>query len=636
MLQTIRERAQGWIAWVIVILITIPFALWGIQEYMGIGGEAVAAKVNGANISERELDAGFQRFRTQLREQLGASYKAGLIDDKLLKGQVLNSMVRSELLIQTARDQNMQASDAMVQQAIASIPAFQKAGKFDYPSYEQGLRLQGLTPDLFFQRMRGNLVVEQLSQSIKETEFSTRSEVETYVRLKNQKRDLSYLLFPVEAGISADKVEEAAVKAYYEDHKDAYMTPERVKLEYIELSVEDLAKEVKPDDKTLAAYLEGHADDFRLPEELHARHILVMVKDGKGEEAREKAAKLLARLKGGEDFAQIAKTESQDPGSAEKGGDLGFFGAGVMEPSFEKATAALQPGETSELVETPFGFHIIQLMEKRGGGKADLSAVRDRVVAAHAKEEAQRIFYEKAERLTDLAYETPTSLEPIIKGLGLTPKLSDWISRDGGEGSLKSPKVTAAAFSEEVLTQGNNSEAIELGQEHILVLRVVDHESPAPKPLEAVSKEMPAPISLEMRRVVQEIQLGISLEVALDNLLRRVASADLKLMVTAMNIQREVGGNLAEILDTISFTIRERIRIKGEIRVLTAQQRITGYMIGMVPFVLALFLYFVNRTYIMQFFNPATRICGIPMVVTGLLMIFLGFFAVQKIASIEV
>ncbi|MCX6027254.1 MAG: type II secretion system F family protein [Chloroflexi bacterium] len=154
--------------------------------------------------------------------------------------------------------------------------------------------------------------------------------------------------------------------------------------------------------------------------------------------------------------------------------------------------------------------------------------------------------------------------------------------------------------------------------------------------LEAVSKEMPSPTSLEMRRVVQEMQLGISLEAALENLLRRVASTDLKLMVTAMNIQREVGGNLAEILDTISFTIRERIRIKGEVRVLTAQQRITGYMIGIVPFVLALFLYFVNRSYIMQFFNPATRICGIPMVITGLLMIFLGFFAVQKIASIEV
>jgi len=154
--------------------------------------------------------------------------------------------------------------------------------------------------------------------------------------------------------------------------------------------------------------------------------------------------------------------------------------------------------------------------------------------------------------------------------------------------------------------------------------------------LEAVSKEMPPPTSLEMRRVVQEMQLGLSLEKALENLLRRVSSGDLKLMVTAMNIQREVGGNLAEILDTISFTIRERIRIKGEIRVLTAQQRITGYMVGMIPFALALFLYFVNRDYIMQFFNPATRICGIPMVITGLLMIFLGFFAVQRIASIEV
>jgi tight adherence protein B len=154
--------------------------------------------------------------------------------------------------------------------------------------------------------------------------------------------------------------------------------------------------------------------------------------------------------------------------------------------------------------------------------------------------------------------------------------------------------------------------------------------------LEAVSKEMPAPCSLEMRRVVQEMQLGLSLEKALENLLRRVSSGDLKLMVTAMNIQREVGGNLAEILDTISFTIRERIRIKGEIRVLTAQQRITGYMVGMIPFALALFLYFINRTYIMQFFNPATRTCGIPMVIIGLLMIFSGFFAVQKIASIEV
>ncbi|MBU0501327.1 MAG: SurA N-terminal domain-containing protein [Gammaproteobacteria bacterium] len=490
MLQTIRERAQGWIAWVIVILITIPFALWGIQEYLGVGGETVAAKVNGADITERELDTNFQRFRTQLRERLGASYKAGLIDDRLLRQQVLNSMVRAELLMQAAIAQNMQAPDAMVQQAIAAIPAFQKAGRFDYPSYEQGLRLQGLSPDIFFQRMRGNMVVDQLGNAIRESEFSTGREVDAFVRLRSQRRDIGYLLFSVDASLTDEKPAEAAVKEHYEGHRDAFMTPERVKLEYVELSAEELAAQVKADDQVLTAYLEGHADDFRLPEEYHARHILVTVKEGKEEEARAKAEKLLARVRGGEDFVQIAKKESEDPGSAEKGGDLGFFGASVMEQAFEKSVAGLKPGETSELVRTLFGFHIIQLLEKRGGGKADLAAVHDRVAAAYAKEEGQKLFYEKAERMADLAYENPTSLEPIVKGLGLPLKQSEWITRTGGEGSLNSPKVVNAAFSGEVLGQGNNSEAIELGQEHMLVLRAVNHENPAPRPLEEVRKEI--------------------------------------------------------------------------------------------------------------------------------------------------
>lgn len=491
MLQTIRERSQGWFAWVIVVLITIPFALWGIQEYLGTGGEPVAAKVNGADISERELDTSFERFRTQLRERLGASYKAGLIDDKLLRQQVLSSLVRSELLMQTAIAQNMQASDAMVQQAIAAIPAFHKAGRFDYPSYEQALRLQGLSPDIFFQRMRGSLVVDQLGSAIRESEFSTGREVREYLRLRDQKRDIGYLLFSVDASLADEKPAEAAIKEYYEGHRDAFMTPERVKLEYVELSAEELAAQIKPNDQTLAAYLEAHPDDFRLPEEFHARHILVTVKDGKEAEARAKAEKLLARVRGGEDFVQIAKTESEDPGSAQKGGDLGFFGASVMEQAFEKSVAGLKPGETSELVRTMFGFHIIQLLEKRGGGKADLAAVRDRVAAAYAKEEGQKLFYEKAERMADLAYETPTSLEPITKGLGLPLKQSEWITRtEGGEGSLNSPKVINAAFSEEVLSQGNNSEAIELGQEHMLVLRAVNHENPAPRPLDMVRKEI--------------------------------------------------------------------------------------------------------------------------------------------------
>ena len=497
MLLAIRERAQGWVAWVIVIFISIPFALWGIQEYLGIGGEPVVIKVNDREITERELDSNFQRFRLQLREQLGDSYRAGAIDDKLLKQQVLDSMVRSEVLLQAARDQNMQVSDGMLRQVISAVPAFQRAGKFDYASYESSLRMQGMNPELFAQRMRGSMVVEQLTNGISNSEFTTQSELKELVRLKEQKREISYLRFPVEAYRSDDPVDDAEVKRYYEQNQAGFMAPERVKLEYVELNAEVLSKQIKTDDKTLQRYLESHSNEFQLPEEYRAAHILVTIKDGKEAEAREKAEKLLAGIKGGDDFAVVAKAESEDPGSASLGGDLGFFGAGVMDPAFEKATFALKLGEISPLVRSQFGFHIIRLSEKRGGGKADLAAVRDRVAAAYNSEEAQKLFYEYAERMADLAYETPDSLDPVVEELSIPLKSTDWVTRAGGEGILKSPKVTGAAFSDDVLSGGNNSEAVELNSEHIVIVRVTAHEAAAAKALGDVRDEIETTLKQE-------------------------------------------------------------------------------------------------------------------------------------------
>ncbi len=497
MLQAIRERAQGWIAWVIVILITIPFALWGIQEYLGIGGEKKAVSVNDRDITEREFDSAFQRYRLQLREQLGDAYKAGIIDDQLLKNQVLSSMIRSELLVQAAQDRHMEVSDNMVRTTIASIPAFQKAGKFDYPSYERNLRQQGMTPDMFVQRMRGSMVIEQLTQAIRESEFTTKRELKDAVRLSNQKREVSYLRYARANYPYQGAFDEAAVSSYYESHKADYRVPERVKIEYVELSIPALAKQLKVDDEKLQAYLDTKADDYRLPEERRASHILVTVKEGKESEAREKAEGLLAKLKGGEDFAAVAKAESEDPGSAGLGGDLGFFSRGVMDETFENAAFSLKPEELSDVVRSQFGFHIIKLQQVRGGGKAQLKDVRERVLTAYATEEAQRLFYEQAERLADLAYETPNSLEPIVEQLGLKAKTSDWITRAGGEGDLKSPKVVAAAFREDVLDRGNNSEPVELSQEHILILRVAAHEQTAAKPLADVKEQIVAALKDE-------------------------------------------------------------------------------------------------------------------------------------------
>ncbi|HHC73399.1 MAG TPA: peptidylprolyl isomerase, partial [Thiotrichales bacterium] len=194
----------------------------------------------------------------------------------------------------------------------------------------------------------------------------------------------------------------------------------------------------------------------------------------------------LKRVEGGEDFAAVARELSQDPGSAENGGDLGFFERGVMDKAFEEAVFGMQPGEVSGLVRTPFGFHIIKLTGIRAPQGKSFDEAREAIRAAYLKNEAERLFYEYAERLSDLAYEDPDSLQPAAEALGLKTRESDWITRDGGKGVLASPKVAAAAFSDDVLAGGHNSEAIELDPEHILVLRVIEHEESSVKPFDAV------------------------------------------------------------------------------------------------------------------------------------------------------
>lgn len=488
MLQSIREKTQGWFAWVIVILISVPFALWGINEYLGGGGEPKVAKVNGRDITERELDQRFQQFRMQLREQLGANYQPGLFDDTKLRQQVLNGMVQQELLMQLALGNRMNASDAMVQASIAQTPVFQKAGQFDYEVYQRGLRQVGISPEQYVQRERIGLVMDQLKDGIQGTDFTTETELKEAVRLKDQKRDFQYLIFAADPQ-AAPTPDEAAIETWYREHQSAFMTQERVKLSYIDLDLANLGKELKVEDKDLEAYLEHHLDDFRLPKERRAAHILIEIK-GDGDAALAKAQALAQELAQGADFAELAKKESQDPGSAAQGGDLGFFAEGIMDPAFDKAVAVLEPDKVSAPVKTAFGYHLIKLLDERGGGSPTLDQVRDRVQAAYTKEQVQGRYSELSERMINLAFENPGSLDPISEALGLPIKTSDWVGRQGGEGLFGSAKLVNAAFSQEVLEQGHNSEVLELSPEHLLVLRLQDHEPAKPRPLDEVKGEI--------------------------------------------------------------------------------------------------------------------------------------------------
>ena len=501
MLQTIRERAQGWIAWVIVILISIPFALWGIQSYLGVGSEPVVATVNGAEITERELDYRYQNVRTRLREQLGASYRPELFDDKRMRAQVLDGMVRDRVLLQTSDELGLRASDQEIRTAILTNPAFQKDGVFDNATYARMLELQGMSPPQYEDSLRQRIVGTQLSRAIVATEILLDSELEENVRLDRQKRRVSYVRVPKSAFASDEPISEDDIAAYYESNQSEFQIPERIKVQYLLLESESIAPAEAPSEEQLRQRYEEEMDRFVQAERRQVRHILIGLEAG-ADEATEEAAKaniagVRERISAGEEFAALAQELSQDPGSSGQGGDLGLIEQGLMDPAFDKAAFGLEAGQLSEPVRSQFGYHLIEVTVIEPGATKPFEEVKDQLVVELENRGVEGQFFDWAERLANLSYEVPDSLDPAAEALGLELRTSDWIDRSGGEGLLAHPKVTAAAFSDEVLKEGNNSDLIEpeRNQMRAIVLRVLEHEEAAAKPIDEVRGEIVATLS---------------------------------------------------------------------------------------------------------------------------------------------
>jgi peptidyl-prolyl cis-trans isomerase D len=481
MLQAIREKAQGWIAWAIVILISVPFALWGIQEYLGVGSEPIVAVVEGQELTERMLDRRTQNFREDLRMSLGDSYRADLFDDATLKKQVLDSMVEELVLVGSAADWNLRTGDMQARGLIASIPAFQRDGRFDQQAYETAVRNRGMSRAGFEQDVRQDLVLGQLRSGVRDTVFVTETELATRVRLIDEVRTLTYAAVPADRYRDQVTVTPEALSSYYQANLDRYRTPERVKLAYVQLDAATLSGFIEVTEDSLRQYFNDHRTEFVAPEERLMRHVLVTVPAGASEEevqkAEQEAENLLAQIREGTDFASLAKEHSDDPGSAGNGGDLGWVERGLMVAPFEEAAFALDKGEVSELVRTDFGYHIIQVVDIRGGSEAGFAELRDQVDAAYRKFEAETLYFDYAERLAESAYENAASLTPAAEALGLQVQTTDWITRSGPlPQALDSPKVINAAFSDDVLIEGHNSELIEVGDQQAVVVRIAEHE----------------------------------------------------------------------------------------------------------------------------------------------------------------
>lgn len=490
MLQAIRDKAQGWIAWVIVILISIPFALWGIQEYLGLGKEPVVATVAGAEITQRQLDQRVLAQRERLRNVLGESYDPEMFPEAELTQEVLDQLINEYVLRHAADKWNLRIGDEMLKAYIRSQSMFQNAGRFDPQLYETVLRNNGFSRASYEQTVRQDLLIEQLRRSLLESSFSTGRELSEAGRLRQQSREIRYVRIDAAEFLSELEVSDAALQDFYAGNPALYTVPERIKVAYLELDLETIAEQVSVDEQALRSHFELNEYQYRIPEERRVRHILLKVEDGAQQEALARAEALRQRLVAGEDFEALAREVSDDVGSATEGGDLGWVQRGMLAEAFEDAAFSLEQGMVSSPVLTEFGYHLIEVSEVRETQDSDFEDVRAQVESDYRRREAENLYYDFSERMADLAYEHPDSLQPAAEQLGLEIETSDWFSRNNPPEALSSPKVLAAAFSEDVLVQRLNSERIQLTPEHSLVLRVIEHETERLKPFDEVRDEV--------------------------------------------------------------------------------------------------------------------------------------------------
>ncbi len=511
MLEFIRERAQGWMAWVIVILICIPFALFGINSYFGTDPNAPVIIVDDAEIGLIDFQRAYQNDLATLRNRFGNQFDQNLLDQTRLKQLTVERLVQAELVSQLAVRDGLRIGEAQLVRVLRGQENFQEGNRFSPSRYQNWLQSQGYTSARFEGLYKGMLLSQQLRSGIEASHFSTSRDKEQLTKLISQVRDFSLLRITSDMLPASTVADEATLAEYYSRHQEQFRTTERLKLHYLLLSSKELAAGVAANEEALRDLYEAQKLDYVVPEQRSARHLLIALKSDADEKAIAESLQRISALReqilAGASFAKLATAHSDDPGSSKQGGDLGSFSRDVMEPEFEKAAFALRLGELSEPVRSAFGFHLIQLDAIEAEHGKRFADVRDELLVRYRSEEAEKILYEQVERLATLAFENPDSLEVAVDELGLELKKSGWVERDGmpGDAVLGDLKLLAAAFSDDVLEAKNNSEVLELADGSFAVLRVAEHSPPTVRKFDQVRGEIIALLqSQDARKRLEE------------------------------------------------------------------------------------------------------------------------------------
>ncbi|WP_374328406.1 SurA N-terminal domain-containing protein [Azonexus sp.] len=474
-----------------LVLIMLPFAFFGLDSYFNGGGVgADVAKVGDVHISQQEFQQALREQQDRVRSQLG-QVDPKMFENPEFRKAILDDLVNRRLLLIEAGKRRLFVSDDAVRNAIASIDAFHENGKFSNQRYEALLSAQGMSPQGFEAQVRQDMTLQRLAGSIGQSGVLSNTVGERILALQTEQREVQEILLGLDAYQGKVQLADDAVRKYYDENSKRFETPDQARAEFVVLTLDGL--EVKVGDDEIKAWYDGHKDRYQQPEERRASHILIATEGKDKAQVRAKAEQVLKDVQATPAaFAELAKKNSDDPGSAGQGGDLGFFGRGMMVKPFEDAVFALKEGETSGIVESDFGFHIIRLASIRAAREKPLAEVRGEIEKELKASAASRKFAEAAEAFSNAVYEQSDSLQPAADQFKLKVQQSGWLGRqaDPANGPLANPKLLAALFSDDAIKNKRNTEAVEIAPNTLAAARIVDYKPAALQPFDSVKAEI--------------------------------------------------------------------------------------------------------------------------------------------------
>jgi peptidyl-prolyl cis-trans isomerase D len=493
MLERIREGSQGPWAMGILVLVILSFVFAGVGSYINSSASGAAANVNGEEIGLDELERAYQNERSRMESQFGEAFATLASDTAYLQNfrqGILDRLISEKLLDQAAQEFGLRVSDEQIKLAIVGMQEFQIDGKFNNDRYLALLRQAGFQTNNFRDYMRVDMVRRQLSESLMGTEFALVGEAKAAYLMQQQTRDIRYLNIPASKFVEEVNISDDEIFDFYQSNISQFDTQQKVSLSYVELVLDDLLSLIEVTDNELEEYYQQNLFDYRTDEERQAAHILFESAD-EDEAIASKAEEVLARIQAGENFSELAKTFSSDTFSAENGGDLGWFGKGIMDPAFEDAAFSLaNKDDVSGVVKSEFGYHIIKLTDVKSEQVNAFENVKQEIIVKVKTLKAEERFYEIRQRMSEVAFEVPENLDEVADLAGKSISTTDLFSQANAPDVVSNPNVLSSAFSFELIEDAVNSEVIELGRNHIIVVRVAEHEPERTKTIEEVKEQI--------------------------------------------------------------------------------------------------------------------------------------------------